>query len=95
MTNSGMFNIENGDRCAVAKRGYKWTYLFFLDGSKIRRKRIRSHKVGQPKEFVGSRSYTTAELAQRFLTAKTLNGTRYQIGKAAKRTLKAIAGEAL
>lgn len=91
MTNSGMFNIDNGFRCAVAKRGYKWTYLFFIDGNKIRRKRIRSAKVGQPKSIPGSRSYSTAELAQRLLSAKTLNGNRYQISKAARQTLKSIA----
>ena len=89
--NSGMYNIDNGFRCAVAKEGYKWTYLYFIDGSRIKSRRIRTNKVKAPKEIVGSRSYTTAELAQRFLTAHTLNGMPYEMGKAVRRNLKAIA----
>ena len=92
--NSGMYNIDNGFRCAVAKEGYKWTYLYFIDGNRIKSRRVRTAKVKSPKQIVGNRSYTTAELAQRFLTAKTLNGTKYEMGKAVRRSLKAIAGAA-
>ena len=88
---SGMFNIDNGFRCAVAKVGYKWAYLYYIDGSRIKSRRVRTNRLKSPKEIVGGRSYTTAQLAKRFLTAKTLNGVPYEMGKAVRRNLTAIA----
>lgn len=93
MTNSGLFNVENGFRVAVLKRGYKWTYLYFIDGTKIRCRRIRSAKIGQRKEIGGRNQYSTAELAKKFLTIKTLTGGKYYMSKATRRTLTQIAGE--
>lgn len=86
---SGVFFVENGFRPAITKTGWKWTYIMFLDGTKVRCKRVLSSKVGQSRPIGGNTPYSTADLAGQFLTRNTLTGKPYQITKRCRTMLQA------
>jgi hypothetical protein len=86
---SGMFFVEHGFRPAIVKKGWKWAYIIFLNGSKVRCKRVLSSKIGRARPIAGSKSYSTAELAGQFLTRTTLNGKPYQLTKRCRSMLQA------
>lgn len=86
---SGTFFVENGFRPAIVKKGRKWAFVMFLDGSSVRCKRVLKSKVSNPKPIGGSVEYTTERLAAQFLSRKTLNGTDRFITKRARTMLKA------
>jgi hypothetical protein len=70
---SGTFYVDNGFRPCIAKSGYKWAHLLYLNGTRVKCKKIRNQKTGKVKPIVGARKYTTEELAVRFLTGRTMS----------------------
>jgi hypothetical protein len=86
---SGMYFIDGGFRPAITKTGYKWTFVIFIDGTRIRCKRMLSSKVGRARPIGGNKPYSTAELAGQFLIRKTLTGQRYRIAKRTRTMLQA------
>ena len=70
---SGTFYVDNGFRPCIAKSGYKWAHLIYLNGSRIKCKKVRNQKTGRPKPIIGTKKYTTQELAIRFLTSKQMS----------------------
>ena len=86
---SGIYFVDNGFRPAITKKGWKWTYIMFIDGTRIRCKRMLSSKIGDPRPIYGTKPYSTAELAHQFLTRKTLTGCRYFITKQCRTMLQA------
>ena len=76
MAKSGMYYINNGFRLCIAVNGYKWTNLIFIDGTKIRCKRVKNRKVGRGQPIIGNRSYTTPQLARRLLNTRSISGLK-------------------
>jgi hypothetical protein len=90
---SGTLFIDNGYRPAIVKRGRKWAFIMFINGSKIRCKREKAKKVGRLSPIGGAVPYTTSTLADQFLTRKTLTGDSRFITKMAVAMLKEARNE--
>ncbi len=94
MFNSGKFYIDNGFRIGISKQGRKWTTVIYLNGCRIKSRRVRNVKLRAPKCICGTRSYSTQEVAKRLL-GTTLLGTERQMSETVRRLLNSVIQEAL
>ena len=89
-TTSGMFYVDNGFRLCIAKSGYKWAYLVYINANKLKCKKLRNQKTGKPRPIPGHTRYNTADVARSFLNGRSLNGTTRIMSKRAKSILQDI-----
>jgi hypothetical protein len=75
--------IDGGFRPVISKEGPKWTQVVFLDGDKVRVKRVRGNLQYRPID-----GYTLRRMARKFLQPRNCLGTKTQISKTARKLLK-------
>ena len=81
---AGTFHVEGGFRPCLAKAGYKWSYLLYVKGTKLKCKRLKSQKTGRVRPIVGMKEYDPILLAEAFLSNSRLTGKPRVMSKKAK-----------
>lgn len=79
----GYVFVAGGFRPAVTKEGPKWTQVVYLDGSRVRVKRVKGKLEHRPVA-----GYTTIKLARKFLKPRNCLGVKMSVSKTARKLLK-------
>ena len=79
----GYVFVDGGFRPAITKEGPKWTQVVYLDGSRVRVRKVKG--VLEHRDING---YTTSKMARKFLKPRNCLNVKMHVSKAARKLLK-------
>lgn len=82
MIKHGRLYVDGGQRPVIIKEARLWSEVFYIDGSWIRRKRIRNTQVGEPRILPGWEAKKFARFLLR--TGKHMTKRTYAVLRSVK-----------
>jgi len=85
---AGRTYVDGGFRPALAKIGPKWLQVVYIDGARVKVKRIPNDRRQRFADLPGE--YTAAKLARAMLKPRNCLGIKMIVSKSARQILRAV-----